>query len=340
MSGSQEHRRVTQRDVARALGMSQSTVSLVLRRVAGHAVPQDTVERIEAAARELGYVPNSMAQALKTRRSFTIACVIPDISNPFYPPFVRGVQTVADEASYDVITVNSDGQPDREQRFLRWAMQGRVDGIVGIFFTLRAPMFEPLLRAKIAVARVETEAKAIGVLPIDNIFVDNRAAARGLARFLLDRNHHRFGAISGTGGPQSNRIEGFREAIGGGGGTLDVALDEHFDEEGGYRAALQLLSRSPRPTAIAAANDLLAIGALSACRDRGLTVGRDIAVTGFDDIPAARLVTPALTTISIFQDQLGQSAAASVLQRLGHGGFNAPSTSREMPYRLIERAST
>ena len=332
--------RVTQRDVARLLGISQSTVSLVLRRVEGHAVPVETVARIEAAARELGYVPNSMARALKTRRSMTIACVIPDIANPFYPPFVKGIQTVADGAGYDVITVNTDGLADREQRFLQWAMQGRADGIVGIFFTLKAPMFEPLLSAGVAVARVETQAKAVGPLPLDNIFVDNYSAARAVGRFLLARGHRHVGMISGVGGPQEARLAGFREAIAAAAGKIEVVLDDAFDEAGGYRAALQLIAREPRPTAIAAANDLLAIGALAACHEAGLAVARDIAVTGFDDIPAARLVTPALTTVSIFQDQIGRSAAATVLQRLGHEGFRAPSTSREMPYRLIKRAST
>lgn len=340
MTRTGQDKRITQRDVARYAGISQSTVSLVLRQGIGHAVPAETVARIEAAARELGYVPNSMAQALKTRRSMTLACVIPDIANPFYPPFVRGIQGVAEQADYDVITINTDGLADREQRFLRWALQGRVDGIIGVFFTLKARMFQPLLNAGIAVARVETQPKTVGPLPIDNIFVDNGAAARAMARYLLARGHRRIGIASGLGGPQLARVEGFRYGVAAGGGQTTIALDESFNEDGGYRAGLQLLAQPQRPTAIAATNDLLAIGVLGACRDAGLSVPGDIAVSGFDDIPAARLVTPALSTISIFQDQLGQSAAAMVLQRLGPEGFQAPSTSREMPYRLIERAST
>jgi LacI family transcriptional regulator len=109
------------------------------------AVPADTLERINSAAAELGYVPNRFAQALKTNRTMTIACIVPDITNPFYPALIRGIQSVAEAKGYDVLAVNTDGVPERERHFLDWARQGRVDGVVGVFWTLRAGDFSAVL---------------------------------------------------------------------------------------------------------------------------------------------------------------------------------------------------
>ncbi len=155
-------RRVTQRDVARLAGVSQTTVSMVLSGASAPSLPSETLERVQAAVRELGYVPNRFAQALKTNRTMTIACVVPDIANPFYPSLLRGVQSVADDAGYDVITVNTDGTAEREQRFLSWCLERRVDGVVGVFFTLRASDFRPLTDSEIGVVRIESSAKRGG----------------------------------------------------------------------------------------------------------------------------------------------------------------------------------
>ena len=105
------------------------------------AVPGNTLARIKGAAAKLGYVPNRFAQALKTNRTMTVACIVPDITNPFYPALIRGIQSVFERASYDVISVNTDGLADRERHFLDWSLTGRVDGLIGVFWTLRATDF-------------------------------------------------------------------------------------------------------------------------------------------------------------------------------------------------------
>jgi len=154
--------RATQKDVAKAAGVSQATVSMVLSG-GGGSIPAETWTRITNAAKELGYVPNRFAQALKTNRSMTIACIVPDITNPFYPSLIRGIQAVADGVSYDVIAVNTDGLPDRERHFLDWARQGRVDGVIGVFFTLRAGDFGPLVEAGVPVVRIEASRKPVAM---------------------------------------------------------------------------------------------------------------------------------------------------------------------------------
>ena len=332
-------RRATQWDVARQAGVSQATVSLVLRGSAAPAIAGETSARVRETARALGYAPNRPAQSLRTRRTETIAVVVPDIGNPFYAALLRGVQSVADRAGYDVMTMNTDGTAEREQRVLRWSLEGRVDGVVGAFFTLRATDFRPLTAAGIAVLRIETSAKADGSLPIDNLYVDNQAAAAAATRYLLDRGRRRIAMIAGQGGPQVERSRGYRLAL----AERDLAprlmVDAEFSENGGYRAASRLLAGGAAPDALFAANDLMAIGAMTALRERGLSIPDDVAVIGFDDIFVARLVTPALTTVSQFQQHLGEAAATTLLERL-RGALGPRGTSREMPYRLVERAST
>ena len=270
----------------------------------------------------------------------TLACVIPDIANPFYPPFVRGLQQIAEDEAYDVISINTDGLEDKEQRFLKWARQGHVDGVAGVFFTLRATSFAPLTEAGIAVVRIEAVAKSDRSMAIDNLWVDNARASSELIRYLLGRGHRRIALISGRGGPQGSRMHGYTTAMLEAGAAEQIVLGDLFSEEGGYQATIALLTHDRRPTAIFAVNDLMAIGAMRALREAGLAVPADVAVAGFDDIPAAQLVTPSLTTVAQFQDDLGREAAKTLIARLRGRNPASTGTSREMPFRLVERQST
>ncbi len=332
-------RRATQWDIAREAGVSQATVSLVLRGVDSLGIAAATSARVRETAQALGYAPNRSARTLRTHQAEVIAVVVPDIGNPFYSSLLRGVQSVSDRAGYDVMTINTDGRAERERRVLTWGLEGRVDGVTGVFFTLRATDFRPLADAGVAVVRIESVAKRDGQLPIDNLYVDNRAAAAAATRYLLERGRRQIAMIAGQGGPQDERSSGYAQALSACGLAPRLLIDAEFTETGGYRATLRMLDEDGRPDAIFAANDLMAIGAMAALRERGLSIPRDVAVIGFDDILVARLVTPALTTVSQFQQDLGAVAAETLLARLHHWA-PAHGTSREMPYQLIERAST
>lgn len=311
---------------------------MVLGGGAEPAIPAETIERIQAAAKELGYVPNRLARALKTRRTMTIACIVPDITNPFYPALIRGVQKVAQTHGYDVITLNSDGDAGSEQHFIEWALEGRVDGVVGVFFTLRAADLKVLLDHSIAVVRIESSRKMGGSLPIDDIFVDSRAAATEVVQRLIALGHQRIAMVAGIGGPQGVRVEGYRQALASHQFEPLVVIEHSFTETAGYEAANAILDSGFAPTAIFAANDLMAIGVMQALRNRNIAVPGQIAVVGFDNIAAAPLVTPALTTVTQFQDRMGARAAEILLQRLG-GVISGPGTVHEMPFELIERGS-
>jgi LacI family transcriptional regulator len=305
----------------------------------GASIPAETWARITKAAKDLGYVPNRFAQALKTSRSMTIACIVPDITNPFYPSLVRGIQSIADGLNYDVITVNTDGTPERERHFLDWARQGRVDGVIGVFFTLKARDFSPLVEAGVPIVRIESSKKRGGEIPVDDIYVDSQAAAQTVTEYLLGLGHTRIALVAGRGRPQAHRIEGYRAALSRRGHPDHVVIDDEFSELGGIRAAESILGGDFRPTAIFAANDLMAIGVMQSLRERGIRIPEDIAVVGFDDISAAKLVTPTLTTVAQFQWKMGERAAQTLMDRL-RGEKTGAGTAVEMPFDLIVRGST
>ncbi|HTJ56052.1 MAG TPA: LacI family DNA-binding transcriptional regulator [Devosiaceae bacterium] len=319
--------------------MSQAAVSMVLSGGSAPSISAETWERITNAARELGYAPNRFAQALRTNRTMMIACLVPDITNPFYPTLMRGIQSVTDGLNYDVIAINTDGLPERERHFLDWSRQGRVDGVIGVFFTLRAKDFKPLVDAGVPVVRIESSKKSGGEIALDDIFVDSYAAAYALTEYLIGRGHRRIAMVAGRGGPQGVRVEGYRAALSAAGGTPNVVIEEEFNEIGGMRAAEAVLAKGHAPSAIFAANDLMAIGVMQALRDRNIAIPGDIAVVGFDDIAAARLVSPSLTTVAQFQGDMGVKAAQILMERL-RGERAGAGTAVEMPFGLIERGST
>ena len=328
--------------MARLARVSQATVSYVLSNNPAISVPEETRRRILAAVDEVGYVPNGIARSLRTRRTYMIAAVIPDITNPFYPAFERGVQEAAEASGYDLIVFNTGGTAEKELRCVRSLQQGRVDGVVGVFFHLRARDLRPLLERNVALVRLEAEKKGAGGLdlPLDNLYVDNVAASRAAVEHLIGRGHERIGMISGRGGPRQARVLGYREALAAHRLPQEEALirDGDFSEEGGRRAMRRLLAEPLPPTAVFAASDVMAVGALVALREAGVGVPDNVAVVGFDDIPVARLITPSLTTVAQFQENLGARAAGMLLERLD-GKAPEHGRSEEMPYQLIVRES-
>jgi LacI family transcriptional regulator len=333
-------KRPTQADVARLAEVSQAMVSYVVNNIPSISISAGTRARVLDAVKTLGYVPDSAARSLKTRKSSTVAGIIPDITNPFYPAFQRGIQDIAEARGYDLITCNTDGIADREHKFLRLAHQGRVDGFVAVFFHLTANDLQPLLERGIAIVRLEPGRKNVGRLPLDNIYVDNVAAARTATSYLIERGHRTIGMLAGQKGPQHARVRGYKQALAESGITLDNALIQGsgFQHDNGYQGMRELIDQSPRPTAVFAANDLLAMGALSALRDAGLRVPGDVAIVGVDDIPAAALINPPLTTISQFPHQLGRRAAEMLFERL-EGNVPGGGRCELMPHELIVRES-
>ncbi|MGH2561199.1 MAG: LacI family DNA-binding transcriptional regulator [Thermomicrobiales bacterium] len=333
-------RRPTQIDVARQAGVSQALVSYVFTPNARASVPASTRQRVLDVADQLGYVPNRAARHLRMQRTHTLVCIIPDITNPFYPRFARGIQDVAEAHDYDLVMRNTDGRLENEARCLRSVLQGGADGVIGVFFHTTATELAELLARQIPVVRLEPIPKPPGPLPLDNLCVDNVAAARSAVALLIARGHRRIAMISGRAGPFAARLRGYRDALAGGGLAFDEDLVEYgdFREEGGYGAMQALLAKPVTPTAVFAANDEMAMGALRALAEAGRRVPDDVAVVGFDDIPVARLTSPPLTTVAQFPDRLGRRAAEMLLERL-RGEAPAGGRGEEIPFELVIRGS-
>jgi len=340
MDDALRRRRVTQSDVARLAGVSQALVSYVLNDSTHVTVPDETRQRILAAIAELGYVPNRAASSLRTSKTFTIGCVIPDIANPFYPAFVRGIQDGVDRRDYDLVMYSTDGLAHREKKAIQSLLQRRVDGVIGVFFHSNARDLAELLEHRVAVVRLEATARPVGDWPLDNIFVDNTAAAFHAVTYLIQRGYQRIAMLTNEPGPGHPRVVGYRAALNAVGRTVpgEYVQIGAFTVEGGIASMRCLLDLMPAPDAVFAANDLMAIGAMMACKERRLRVPEDVAVMGFDDIPTDQIVSPALTTVTQFQGQLGQRAAELLFERIDN---KVPSVGRnvEMPFEIVVRES-
>lgn len=333
-------KRPTQADVARAANVSQAMVSYVLNDNAAVSIPGETRARILRAIESLGYQPNRTARSLRTNKTFTIAVIIPDITNPFYPAFERGIQDVADHHQHDVITYNTDGLADKERHYIQSLLEGRVDGVVTVLFHTSAPALFQLLDHNIPVVRLEATHKNAGERPLDNVYLDNVAAAQTAVHHLIEKGHQRIGMLAGHEGPTSYRLIGYSLMLQQCGILGDPALIQtgDFNERGGYEAMNALLLLKPHPTAVFAANDLMAMGAYLAIKEAGLRIPHDVAVVGFDNIPTAKLVSPPLTTVDQFQHRAGQRAAEMLFERM-NGRIPSSGRSEELPYQLIVRAS-
>src|SRR5258706_4857257 len=306
-------KRPTQADVARLANVSQTTVSLVLNNESIASVPPETRQRIREAMDALGYVPDHLARSLRTRKTYTIAGIIPDITNPFYPAFQRGIQDVADRHGSDLMMYNTDGSATKEQRILRSIRQGRVDGVVAVLFHLNARDLLPLLDMSIAVVRLEATPKRAGAAPLDNLYVDNIGAAQRAVAYLIGKGHRRIGMLTGQHGPGANRVLGYQRAL----AEHQIPPDEQllcsndFTLAGGYHSMRTLLALADRPTAVFAANDLMAMGAMNAIRAAGLRIPQDVAAGGCGANPAPGSAHPAGTHSGHFPDAPRRRARAA-----------------------------
>ncbi|SFC24985.1 transcriptional regulator, LacI family [Polaromonas sp. OV174] len=331
-------RRPTQRDIAVATGMSQTAVSLVLNRVEPCTVSAEVRERILQTAQQLGYVPNRVARNLKSARTRTLACIVPDITNPTYPALVRGFQSAADAAGYDTMIFDTDGTPERERRALQWLAQGHVDGVLAVFFHLDEAELLTAVRGRVAMVQVESQAYRPSPY-IDKVYIDNAAAAQAMTQVLIDKGHQRIAMLSCPIGPGAERQRGFHAAMQKAGLAPHIIAADDFTQAAGARAMAAELAGDFRYSAVFAANDLLAIGTMATLRAAGRRVPDDVAVAGFDDIPSAQLLQPALTTVRRSEQAMGHFAAELLIARLDGPDTGRPGRGFELPFQLVLRDS-
>jgi len=301
-------------------------------------VAEDTRERVRDAIAHLGFRPNEVARSLRSQRSRTAALLIPDLTNPFYPTLARGLQDVLAVAGYHTFVCNTDARADLELELVQDVVGRRVDGIVMLAFASRGELAPVALDAGVPLVSLGDR---IDDARVDMVASDDEGGAYVATRRLIELGHERLAFVGGDAGPNHSRRRGFERALAQAG--LDVGavpvVEGEWSRAGGVQAFEQILSAGPAPTAIFCANDLIAIGVMDAARTHGLRLPADLSLVGFDDIEAAALVTPALTTVVNPAYELGRAAGRLLLDRVT-GRYAGPRRVETLPCPLVERAST
>jgi LacI family transcriptional regulator len=330
------------RDVARLANVSQSTVSRVLSHSPSSVpISDETKQKVLAAVAELGYHPNQYARSLRGQKTYMIGMMIADIGNPFYHPMVRAVQDVAFRQRYDVLIANSDHTRAKELLFCESIIRHPVDGVIMVPYHLQdSDLDELIARTGVAIGVVGNHIQHPGV---DVAFGDDARATYEAIRWLIEqRGHRRIGMIcAGRQFPVIVRRYGaFRKAMEEAGLPVpaEYVATGDWSVESGAQAIRALLALPAPPTAVFAANDTMAIGALEAAEELGFKVPQDIAIIGFDDIPDAQWVRPKLTTIAQFPGEMGGLLAGAVFERIAAEGEH-PKQVFEVPCQFIERES-
>jgi LacI family transcriptional regulator len=328
-------------EVARKAGVSITTVSRVVNPVSEYPVAPATRRRVLAAASVLQYTPSAHVRALVTRRSHMIGVLLGDIVDPYFAEIVRGIEDVARRVGYLVVVCNTSRDPGTERRYVTALREYRADAIIFLGGDIFDAATRRALERELATLP-QHGAVAVAVAgdhaDLPAIDIDHAAAAADMVRYLVGLGHERIGFI---GGPMSvstarHRLRGFSSAMAGAGRTAELVLDSDFTYSGGLTAAARLLEC--RPTAMFAANDQMALGALAACRAAGVTVPDDVSVVGFGNTSAAEHAVPSLTTVSMPRHQLGVEAMQAVLDAFE---LEAPRVfGRRLPFHLVIRDSS
>lgn len=332
-------RRVTIRDVATAAGVHPSTVSRALDPSNRRLVREDIALRIEHVSKTLGYRPNSAAHSLRTNRSHTIGVVVPDITNPIFPPIIRGIEDVLAAVGYVAILGNTDGNKERASKIVENLIDRGVDGLILASVEKEDKTVSSVLSAGIPMVTANRHSDDPSVCSVTH---DETEGMRRILIHLASLGHHNIAYIGGpqtlsTGAERYAAFERYRNDLQLNPGGELIVFARAYGEVEGERCAEELLACGGRFTAIVCANDRLAVGAIAALRRRQIRCPEDISVTGYNDMPMMDQIQPPLTTIRTHQYRLG-AEAATVLHSLIEGRDTGKH--KVLPVELVIRGST
>jgi LacI family transcriptional regulator len=331
--------RPTLKDIARDVGVHVSTISRALNGASTHPVSPDLAQRIKRASERRGYRPNAAAVMLKTNRSRTVGVVIPDITDPVFPPIIRGIEDGLARHGYVAILANTDGDPRRQAQAIETLRPRGIDGLI-LASVARHDQDVSRLGAGMAVVTVSRRTDDPRV---SSVVHDEDDGIRRIVAHLATLGHRCIAAIAG---PQTvstgyNRYASYLRHS----AALRLEPDRSlaafaraFNEPEGERCAEELLSTGRAFTAIVCANDRLAVGAITALRRHGIACPRDVSVTGFNDMALADRLSPALTTIRVNHYRAGIEAAELIVEVVAQQGAAAP-RHVVLPVELIVRDS-
>jgi LacI family transcriptional regulator len=328
--------RPTLKDIARDVGVHVSTISRALNGT--HPVSPDLARKIKRASERQGYQPNAAAVMLKTNRSRTIGVVIPDITDPVFPPIIRGIEDGLARHGYVAILANTDGDPQRQVRIIETLRPRGVDGLI-VASALRHDADISRLTTGMAVVTVS---RRTNDARFSSVVHDEDEGVRRILTYLVSLGHCRLATIAGpqtvsTGHNRYASFLGHGEALRLGLDPPPVSFARAFNELEGERCAEELLAAERPFTAVMCANDRLAVGAIAALRRHGIDCPRDVSVTGFNDMALADRLSPALTTVRVNHYRAGAEAAELIVDKLAKS--SAAPRHLVLPVELIVRDS-
>jgi LacI family transcriptional regulator len=325
-------------DVAARAGVSVATVSRALSGE-GRLVSPAVLERVQAAAEELGYHPNNLARNMRSGTSRIFGLVISDVGNPFFTAVARGAEDVAQRHGYSLVLSNTDENPEREAASLGVMTADRVAGIIIATTNENGDALRRSLAMGTAIVAID---RRIQELPTDSVAVDNEGAAYEAVTHLIRLGHRRIAIVGGPHDAHTarERLRGYQRAH----REARLPIDEELETEGTFRESAGLLLtrglmglREP-PTAIFSVNNLTTIGVLRALRESGRRIPEDVSLVGFDDIPTAELLDPPLTVVRQPTYRMGAQAAELLIRRITEPG--SPVQEVLLTGSLVVRGST
>lgn len=309
---------VTLREVARVAGVHPGTASRALNDGTRSLVRPETADRVTAAANALGYKPNYLARSFKTRRTHSVGIVIPDINNPLFPPMLRGVEDRLADDGYVALLANTEGDPERQARIFAGMLDRSVDGLILATAERDDPSLTELGKEGIPIVLIN---RVVQDHAFSSVSVDDAAGVRMLVEHLAALGHRRIGHVAG---PQSMstgfaRYRGFMASMAACGLSVapeTVTFAESFSIEEGERCGGELFALVDPPTAVVAANDMLAVGCYSAADLSGRRCPEAVSIVGFNDMPFMDRMSPPLTTVRIPHYDIGSQGAELLLDQL------------------------
>jgi LacI family transcriptional regulator len=324
------------KDVAREAEVSTATVSHVINNT--RFVSEEVRARVLEAIERCGYYPNAQARSLASGRSHTLGLVVSDITNPFFPELVKSIEMAAFERGYDLVLANTNYDSERTSNYVRRIIERKVAGVALMTSELDTALIDELARRDVCVVFLDLGSAGEHM---SNLVVNYAVGIKEAIQHLVSLGHQRIAYISGPVRLRSaaKRREAFRDCL-----TRmlpdarPAVYEGDFKIEGGRRAAYEMIERGRLPTAVVAANDLTALGAMQEFRAAGLRIPQDISIVGFDDISFASLTDPPLTTICLPRTELGRRAVEALMTTIEHP--DRQGVEIQIPTYLVLRGST
>lgn len=331
---------LTLREVAMRAGVHPSTASRALNPATRSLVKTETADRVLKVAHNAGYLPNGIARNLRTRRSFTVGVLVPDITNPFFPPVLRGLEDVLLARGYTTLIANTDDEAQRERTAYETFIERQVEGLVVGVASLQDQLFDAAVNSRIPLVLLNRQ---VGRSDIPAVCSDDDVGMALAVEHLASLGHRSIAHLAGSASSSTGafRQRAFTSAMASFGLPVNpdfIVVSERLTEEAGETAAMKLLGGKVLPTAVVAATDMLALGCYDALGKRGLSCPKDVSVVGHNDVRFVDKVQPPLTTLHVPKYELGSLAAKALLEQMSDRE-QVPRTVLLQP-RLVVRGST